>query len=285
MGMPVQRSRAKTCAPCGISNTGNSSPFSQTMGSVAWCTSVRLCTRTGSFRERRKPNMSARGDSPSRIRTAPRSTRVNHSTLAAAPVRATKIRDTPAGWRWKPMDPRIWGHAPASSESTLKYGRSAARATQAKTTKKARIRTLPNGRGSDAKSRSADDTLRATSVREWLLPGKRIPESGAKVVEGPAARWVVDQIRAAQQVERQVHGLRQGDPQSGPRLHEIRPILAFGVDGDVAVPVELNRAEIVAGSGLRVGQKIVIETAHVERIQGGLGQPRATLAMQPARHR
>src|ERR1035437_2442950 len=109
------------------------------------------------------------------------------------------------------------------------------------------------------------------------LPSKRIPESGAKVVEGLAARWVRDQIRAAQQIKRQVHGLRQGNSQPGTGLHEIRPILALGVDGDVAVPVELHRAEIVSGAGLRVDQKIVIETAHEKRIQGGLGQPGATL--------
>ena len=48
--------------------------------------------------------MSASEDSPSRIRMAPRSTRAGHSTLADAPVRATKIRDTPAGWRCKPME-------------------------------------------------------------------------------------------------------------------------------------------------------------------------------------
>ena len=32
MGAPLQRSRAKTCAPAGRSKTGNSSPFSQITG-------------------------------------------------------------------------------------------------------------------------------------------------------------------------------------------------------------------------------------------------------------
>src|ERR1035437_3850264 len=68
----------------------------------------------------------------------------------------------------------------------------------------------------------------ATSVLRTNLPCKRIPGTGAKDVKGPGARWVPDQIRAAQQVERQVHGLRQGNSQPGTGLDEIRPILAFG---------------------------------------------------------
>jgi hypothetical protein len=55
----------------------------------------------------------------------PRSTRSGHSVLAEAPARATKTWASPAGFRWNPTDERIAGQAPASSESTEKYGRAA----------------------------------------------------------------------------------------------------------------------------------------------------------------
>ncbi len=67
----------------------------------------------------RKPNISASDDSPSRINRSPCSTRPFHSADAGAPVRATKMRETPAGCRCRPIDERIAGHAPASSESTV----------------------------------------------------------------------------------------------------------------------------------------------------------------------
>src|SRR5260370_42458646 len=97
------------------------------------------------------------------------------------------------------------GHAPTSSESTLKYGNSAAPARPANITK---------------------------------LASNRIPESCANVVKGGAARRVVDQIRTSQHVERQLHGFSEGNPQSGTVLNEIRPILPLGFDGDVAAPRE-----------------------------------------------
>src|ERR1019366_10706549 len=311
MGAPVQRSVANTMAPGGMSKTGNSRPCSQTMGSVGRCTSVRLGTRTGSLRERRKPNRSAREDSPSRIRMAPRSTRAGHSTLAAAPVRATKIRDTPAGWRWRPMDERMSGQAPASSERTLKYGREAAAesgAARRRAQRKARKRiayrdvispqrrrdaeisaenTMGNGEGRRrSPSFARIDRLKPAppqtselrsdgqggALSHWLaLAGEGIPASGAEVVEGGAARRVVDQILAAQRVEGQVHGLGEIEAEGGTGLDEMRPVLAFGIDSGVAVPVELQRAEIVSGARLRVEQEILIETADVERIQGGVG--------------
>src|SRR5260370_41526366 len=143
------------------------------------------------------------------------------------------------------------GHAPTSSESTLKYGSSAAPARPANITK---------------------------------LASNRIPESCANVVKGGAARRVVDQIRTTQQVERQVHGLREGNPQSGTGLHEIRPILALGVDGDVAVPMKLHRAEIVPGAGFRVGQTISVETAHAKRIHRSLRQPHVSIALPTGLH-
>src|ERR1019366_7257599 len=118
-----------------------------------------------------------------------------------------------------------------------------------------------------------------------VLPGEGIPASGAEVVKGGAARGAVDQIFAAQRVEGQVHGLGEGDAEAGTGLDEIGPILAFGVEGGVAVPVELHRAESVAGAGLRVEQEILVETADVEGVPGGVGEPGATLAMQPARDR
>src|ERR1017187_5903007 len=104
------------------------------------------------------------------------------------------------------------------------------------------------------------------SGRVGMLFGEGIPESGAEVVEGGAARGVRDEIGAAQQVEGQVHGLRQGNAETGTGLDEIGPVLASGVDGDVAIPVELQRADLVAGAGLRVDQKVPIEAAHKERI-------------------
>src|ERR1035441_3885041 len=107
------------------------------------------------------------------------------------------------------------------------------------------------------------------SGRVGMLFGEGIPESGAEVVEGGAARGVVDQIGAAQQVEGQVHGLRHGNAQAGPGLHEIGPILAPGVEGEVAVPMKLHRAELVSGAGLRVEQKILIEAARSEERRVG----------------
>jgi ABC-type nitrate/sulfonate/bicarbonate transport system substrate-binding protein len=50
----------------------------------------------------------------------PFSIRAGHSAEAGAPERATKMRETPAGLRCRPMEERISGHAPASSDSTLK---------------------------------------------------------------------------------------------------------------------------------------------------------------------
>src|ERR1039458_10633320 len=56
------------------------------------------------------------------------------------------------------------------------------------------------------------DTAGTSACATAVLSRNCIPESGAKVVEGRAARWVIDQITAAQPIERQVHGLRAGDP-------------------------------------------------------------------------
>src|SRR5260370_7543326 len=120
------------------------------------------------------------------------------------------------------------GHAPTSSESTLQDGSSAAPARPANITK---------------------------------LASNRIPESCANVVKGGAARRVVDQIRTTQQVERQVHGLREGNPQSGTGLHEIRPILALGVDGDVAVPMKFHRPETSPAPGSPLTQTNPLQPA------------------------
>src|ERR1035438_4818516 len=140
-----------------------------------------------------------------------------------------------------------------------------------------------SGGSGERVERSLDTAGRSACATS--LSGDGIPASSAKVVKGGAARRVVDQIFAAQRVEGQVHGLGEGDAESRTGLDEIRPILAFGVDGGVAVPVELHRTETVSGAGLRVEQEILIETADVERIQGGVGEPGASLAMQPARDR
>src|SRR5271157_3477290 len=259
MGAPVQRSLAKTCAPAGSSKTGSSRPFSQTMGSLGRWTSVRLSTRTFSL-PRWKPNMSASEDSPSRIRMAPFSTRPFHSTDAGAPVRATKMRARPAGCRWRPTEERISGHAPASSERTLKYGRSAACA---------------GPRGHPAR----------TSVR---LTSKRIPEPRAEIVEVRPPRIArVDQVGASQQVKRHVRRLwqpRACNSESRPCLAEIGPVLALVVDGQVGVPGKLATQRLgtkgVSETGLIVNQEIIAETADKDGIQCGVGEQSGRFAAQ-----
>ena len=47
---------------------------------------------------------------------APFSTRPFHSAEAGEPVRATKMRGDPAGCARRPMEERMSGQAPASSE-------------------------------------------------------------------------------------------------------------------------------------------------------------------------
>src|SRR5579871_3893727 len=87
-----------------------------------------LETRTFSL-PRRNPNISASDDSPSSTSIAPFSTLAFHSTEAGAPARTTKILARPAACCCRPIEERICGQAPGSSESTAKYGSVAAAAT------------------------------------------------------------------------------------------------------------------------------------------------------------
>src|ERR1017187_2044625 len=178
------------------------------------------------------------------------------------------------GW-WRERGVRFDAETRRRGERRGEEGREKARDS--------RVRRAVSGGSGERVERSLDTAGRSACATS--LSGDGIPASSAKVVKGGAARRVVDQIFAAQRVEGQVHGLGEGDAESRTGLDEIRPILAFGVDGGVAVPVELHRTETVSGAGLRVEKEILIETADVERIQGGVGEPGASLAMQPARDR
>src|SRR4051812_31640865 len=88
--------------------------------------------------------MSARDDSPSRMRIAPCSTRCGHSADAGEPVRATKMCAAAADVRCNPIEERMAGHPPGSSLSTENVG-SEARAAAA--TNKLITSTLPSGEG------------------------------------------------------------------------------------------------------------------------------------------
>ena len=138
------------------------------------------------------------------------------------------------------MDDRIAGHAPASSESTEKYGR------------------------------LAPETVAAANSRHsGSLAGECIPDTQTDVVEvGTARIAVIPQIDAAHHVAGNPHGGRQqlaGESYSRTRFYEIGPILAFGIEGHIAVPVELGpqrrRTAGVSQPRLVIDQEVVIETA------------------------
>ena len=70
---------------------------------------------------RRNPNSSAIEDSPSTTRMAPFSTRLTHSAEPAEPAGSTKTRVPGEAVRaFRPIEPRICGHEPGVSESTVK---------------------------------------------------------------------------------------------------------------------------------------------------------------------
>src|SRR5438105_4578330 len=110
-------------------------------------------------------------------------------------------------------------------------------------------------------------TARSTGGRK-RLSGKRIPESGSQIGERGTARSAIEQVAAAQGVEGQVSGLGQRESNSRTGFDEIGPVLVFGVHRQVAVPVKLRPAELIAQARLRVGQNIVIEAADVEGVDG-----------------
>ena len=106
---PVQRSRAKTCAPSGRCRSGAArGPFSQTIGRVGRCTSVRLCDldvllRRGGSRTSRRATIRLRESGWRRC-----STRAVHSAVPrrrCARRRSARRRRVGAEGRWRRGSP------------------------------------------------------------------------------------------------------------------------------------------------------------------------------------
>src|ERR1035438_3780610 len=113
------------------------------------------------------------------------------------------------------MDERTSGHAPASPESTLKYGRAAACA--------------------------------AAAVSKAKLTSKRIPKPHLEVGESGAR---ADQVPTVECVERDICRFGQQRPcqlQARTDFHEIRPCLPLLVESQVGVPVELRPKRLQIG--------------------------------------
>src|SRR5262245_23551876 len=146
------------------------------------CTSVKERTRTGGRSAGRKPKNRASEESPSKIRIAPFSILSGQSAFPGVPGRATNIRAIDAGLLKKPTDERIAGQAPGLSDSTVKYGMSAAMSGHA----------------------------------NKKLTAKRIPESHSNIVERRCARAIVHQLPPAQCTEGQIRRPAEGNAHSWP---------------------------------------------------------------------
>src|SRR5690349_13168925 len=151
-----------------------------------------------------------------------------------------------AGAGRNPTEPRISGHAPASSAATL------------------------YAEGDDASSGAA-------STR---LARNRIPESYAEVVEiRPARVVVIDGVNTAHKADGDYGKVRRfaADPQPRPCFDEVGPVLPLQIGGGVpvAVPLEVPgaRAMTVSGAVLGVDQPVVLEAAEEYGIGGGIHEP------------
>src|SRR6185369_4350433 len=177
--------------------------------------SSTLCTEMRQL-VARKPNEAARGEAPSITRIVPCSTRELHSvSFDAAPAGITSTSPRSAAL-CKPMEERIAAHPPESSPATWKVRVAAVHGT----------------------------ARRNASV----LASECIPHSDAHIVEVGTVRISrVDQVRSAQKIHRKLHRIHP-PAHAGAALDRVGPVVAFGIDGGVPVPVDLDAfAESPAG--------------------------------------
>src|SRR6266478_1610986 len=216
------------------------------MGSLGRRASTMLPTRRRCFPPR-NPNDSATGDSPSRMRNAPRSTRSAQLWEAGVAVRSTKTLARSESCRTKPTEESICGQAPTSRPITAKCsGGSAANATQA-------------------------IKLPSNSARN------RIPEPRTYIEKIRPPVKLRNQVSSPQSAHREQQRPRhprraKTNPRTG--FHIIGPVEPLGVTNQIAVPEKLGQpgSQPRRGQpdpGLPVQQQIVLEPAHVNPI--GIG--------------